>query len=103
MRAMVPKVFEKLVLSSLPLVPRPLMRRLSSRYIAGERLEDALAKVRELEAAGFSSIMDILGEDNFFRFDPHNPNIATRNALKRAQELLGGQKADVRIYFDPNK
>lgn len=60
---MVMKVFEKLVLSTLPAIPRPIMRRLSARYIAGEELEDALAKVRELGSQGYGAILDILGED----------------------------------------
>lgn len=43
------------------------------------------------------------GECNIFLFTPSNPNIATRNALKRAQQLLGGEKADIRIFVDPTR
>ncbi len=50
-----------------------------------------------------SGLIDELGKKNFFMGSSANPNMATRNALKRAQELLGGQKADVKIYYDPNK
>ncbi len=39
------------------------MRKLSSRYIAGETLADALDKLCELREAGFGGILDILGED----------------------------------------
>lgn len=60
---MVLEALQKLVVSTLPVVPRPIMRRLSARYIAGEKLEEALAKVRELGAAGYDAILDILGED----------------------------------------
>jgi len=49
--------------ATLPLLPRSLMRALSSRYIAGETLEQALARIRDLQAQGFLSILDILGED----------------------------------------
>lgn len=41
------------------------------------------------------------GETNLFFYSPSNPNISTRDALIRAQELLGTKKADVKIYFDP--
>lgn len=51
-----------LVLASLPLIPRPLMRRLASRYIAGETLEEALAKLVDLGRRGHAGILDILGE-----------------------------------------
>lgn len=42
------------------------------------------------------------GETNLFFYAPSNPNISTRDALIRAQELLGTKKADVKIYFDPS-
>ncbi|YCM44159.1 SulP family inorganic anion transporter [Verrucomicrobiaceae bacterium 227] len=41
------------------------------------------------------------GETNLFFYAPSNPNISTRDALLRAQELLGTKKADVKIFFDP--
>jgi SulP family sulfate permease len=50
-----------------------------------------------------SGLLDVLGKRNFFPGLATNPNLSTRNALKRAQELLGGEKADVRIYADPAK
>ncbi|MEI6676716.1 MAG: SulP family inorganic anion transporter, partial [Verrucomicrobiota bacterium] len=43
------------------------------------------------------------GESNLFLNAPSNPNISTRDALKRAQQLLGTDRADIRIFFDPNK
>ena len=56
-------LLDRLALSMLPLVPRPWMRVLASRYIAGERLEDALAKLEELARRGHPGILDVLGED----------------------------------------
>ncbi|MGJ8696398.1 MAG: SulP family inorganic anion transporter [Verrucomicrobiaceae bacterium] len=41
------------------------------------------------------------GETNLFFYAPSNPNISTRDALLRAQDLLGTKKADVKIFFDP--
>lgn len=43
------------------------------------------------------------GQTNLFLNHPSNPNISTRDALLRAQELLGTKEADIKIYFDPNK
>lgn len=43
------------------------------------------------------------GESNIFLNRPSNPNLSTRDALKRAQQLLGGEKAEVRIFYDPTK
>ncbi len=43
------------------------------------------------------------GESNIFLTMPSNPNISTRDALRRAQQLLGTKEADIRIFYDPNK
>ena len=56
-------LFDRIALATLPLLPRPLMRSLASRYIAGETLESALAKLAELRGRGFEGIVDLLGED----------------------------------------
>jgi proline dehydrogenase len=55
-------VFHTLVARSLPLVPRPIVRRVSQRYIAGETLADAVATVRGLNGEGLMATLDILGE-----------------------------------------
>src|SRR4051794_17834721 len=47
----------------LPAVPKTLVRRISSRYIAGEELEDALRVVREVNAKGKLATVDVLGEE----------------------------------------
>jgi SulP family sulfate permease len=43
------------------------------------------------------------GESNLFLNSPTNPNLSTRAALKRAQQLLGTDKAEIRIFYDPNQ
>lgn len=47
----------------LPAVPRPIVRRLSSRYIAGATLDDAVRVVRELNESGKLATVDVLGEE----------------------------------------
>jgi proline dehydrogenase len=47
----------------LPAVPKPVVRRISSRYIAGEELDDALRVVRELNDQGKLATIDVLGEE----------------------------------------
>lgn len=47
--------------------------------------------------------VEVIGKDNIFLNHPRNPNLSTRNALKRAQELLGTTEADIRIFYDPSK
>jgi sulfate permease, SulP family len=50
-----------------------------------------------------SGVIDTLGRANFFPGNAANPNISTRNALRRAQEILGVEDPEIRIYYDPNK
>jgi proline dehydrogenase len=56
-------MFNKLVVACLPLVPRPIIRKISSRYIAGDHLGDAIATARRLQAdEGAHATIDVLGE-----------------------------------------
>lgn len=50
-----------------------------------------------------SGLMDFLGEHNFFRTHQDNPNISTRDALRRAQELTGLTSADITIFAAPKQ
>ncbi len=52
-----------LLAACLPLIPTPVMRRLSARYIAGETLSDALGRLEDLRDKGYPSIIDLLGEE----------------------------------------
>jgi proline dehydrogenase len=47
----------------LPAVPKPVVRRISGRYIAGEELDDALRVVRRLNGEGKLATIDVLGEE----------------------------------------
>ncbi|MCF3651423.1 SulP family inorganic anion transporter [Synoicihabitans lomoniglobus] len=52
---------------------------------------------RVLRNSGF---IDRLGEENFFREVPANPTLSTRDALKRATQVLGRRDAEIRIFVD---
>jgi len=55
-------MLHKLVVGTLPWFPRRVMRHFAGRYIAGETLEEELARLEELASAGYPGILDILGE-----------------------------------------
>ena len=55
-------VIDKAIASSVKLVPRSIVKRIASRYIAGEGLEDATATIRELNKGGCVATVDVLGE-----------------------------------------
>jgi proline dehydrogenase len=56
-------LLDRAIVRLLPAVPRPVVRRISSRYIAGTRLEDATRVVAELNRAGKLATIDVLGEE----------------------------------------
>lgn len=57
--------FNKLVVKSLPFVPKPIVRKFANRYIAGETLADAVRCVRQINSEGACATLDVLGEDIF--------------------------------------
>lgn len=56
-------LFDRAVVSSLPLVPRPVVGRVASRYVAGETLAEAVDTVRRLNGRGAMATLDVLGEE----------------------------------------
>jgi len=56
-------LLDRALVQVLPAVPRPVVRRLSSRYIAGPQLDDAVRVVRELNERGRMATIDVLGEE----------------------------------------
>jgi proline dehydrogenase len=56
-------VFDRALVRVLPAVPRSVVRRVSSRYIAGASLEDAVRVVRSLQDSGRLATIDVLGEE----------------------------------------
>jgi len=53
---------DRLVVATLPLVPKAIVRRVAQPYIAGETLSDLVRVSKELNAQGFLAIAAILGE-----------------------------------------
>jgi proline dehydrogenase len=56
-------IVDRALVRLLPAVPKPVVRRISERYIAGEELDDALRVVRRLNAEGKMATIDVLGEE----------------------------------------
>jgi proline dehydrogenase len=56
-------IFDRAIVRLLPAVPRPLVQKLSERYIAGTELKDAREAVRRINAEGKMATIDVLGEE----------------------------------------
>jgi len=56
-------LLDRAVVTLLPAVPKPVIRRISSRYIAGPTLDEARRVVAGLNAEGKLATVDVLGEE----------------------------------------
>jgi proline dehydrogenase len=55
-------VFDRVIALTLPLVPKPVVRRVARPYIAGERVDDLLRIAEDLNRYGYRVAAAILGE-----------------------------------------
>ncbi len=55
-------VFNKLVVATMPLIPKSIVKKVALRYIAGPSLVDAVRSTQELRKVGLLSTIDVLGE-----------------------------------------
>jgi proline dehydrogenase len=62
-------VVDKAIANSVPVIPRPIVKKISSRYIAGDTLEEAVSTIRELNEEGCVATIDLLGESTESKAD----------------------------------
>ncbi len=55
-------VLDKVIANSVLVIPRPIVKKISSRYIAGDTLEEAVSTIRDLNMEGCVATIDLLGE-----------------------------------------
>lgn len=55
-------LFQHLIVKLMPIIPKPIVRLVSKRYVAGPVLADAIKTVKVLNATGATATMDVLGE-----------------------------------------
>ena len=55
-------ILDRAIAESVPAIPRPIVRRISRRYIAGDTLDEALSTVQNLNKQGCVATIDLLGE-----------------------------------------
>jgi proline dehydrogenase len=79
-------IFDRAIVRLLPAVPRPVVKRLSSRYIAGTTLAEASEVVRELNTQGKEATLDVLGEEVTLREEATGLRDAYRRALDTIDE-----------------
>ena len=53
----------RLIVATMPLAPKFIVRMVASRYVAGSELEDALSTMKRLSSEGACFTVDVLGEE----------------------------------------
>jgi proline dehydrogenase len=88
-------IIDRAIVRALPAVPRQVVKRLSSRYIAGTTLAEACDVLRELNSQGKDATLDVLGEEVTLREEA----IGLRDAYRRALDTIEeeGLRANVSV------
>jgi proline dehydrogenase len=83
-------IIDRAIAESVPVVPRPIVRRISRRYIAGDTLEEAVATVKDLDRQGCVATIDLLGESTGSKADA----AATLREYKKVVDALDEHDLD---------
>ncbi len=62
-------IVDKAIANSVPVIPRPIVKRIAGRYIAGDTLDEAISTVRDLNEQGCVATIDLLGESTESKAD----------------------------------
>lgn len=56
------RIIDRAIANSVPAIPRPIVCRVSGRYMTGEHLEERVETIRDLNREGCAATVDVLGE-----------------------------------------
>ena len=85
--------FNRVLVTGLPLVPKPIVRRVASRYVAGETLADAIRVIQDLNGKGAMATLDVLGEE----VSERGMATAAVEEYLRALEAIDREKIDSNV------
>lgn len=94
-----PSVLNKLIVAAIPAIPKFIVRKFASPYIAGEKLEDAIKTIKKLNEKGAMATCDLLGE--FI----HHKDQATRDMeeLKKLLIAIHEEKLNSNVSLKPTQ
>jgi proline dehydrogenase len=101
-------LLDRTVAAVVPRLPRRLVGAVARRYISGETLESALTTTAALNERGFTTTLDVLGE-NITRIEQTEPTVATyREVVARlAEGELDGnisvKPTHLGLHLDPDR
>jgi proline dehydrogenase len=62
-------IVDRAIANTVPAIPRPIVKKISGRYIAGDTMDEAVETVRELNREGCVTTIDLLGESTESKAD----------------------------------
>jgi proline dehydrogenase len=86
-------LLNKIIVSTLPAVPKPIVRKFANKYIAGEKLADAVRVVRKLNSQGIMATLDVLGE----AITTRDEAIVARNEILELFPTIQKEKLDSNV------
>ncbi|MBM3316729.1 MAG: proline dehydrogenase family protein [Candidatus Eisenbacteria bacterium] len=90
-------LFDRLILTALPLIPKPVVGRFSRPYIAGETVAQGMAESRRLNGLGCMVTLDILGED----IDSREEARGSRDAYLELLDAIRAAGIDGNVSLKP--
>jgi len=90
-------LMNKAIVATLPLVPKPLVRYFAGRYIAGDKLEDAVRVTKALNKRGMCATVDVLGEE----VDTREEALAAVRNYKEVLAAVDAEKLDANVSLKP--
>ena len=89
--------FNQMIAHTLPFVPKPIVGFFSKHYIAGDKLEDAVRLVKELNSNRMMATIDVLGEEVKVKEQTLKAIQTYREVLK----VIADEKLDANISLKP--
>ena len=86
-------MMNRILVAGIPLIPKSIVGLFSQRYIAGEKLADAVRVIRKLNSQGMMATMDVLGEEVASRDEA----LAAAELYKKALEVIQSENLDSNI------
>jgi proline dehydrogenase len=89
----------KLIVASLPIIPKSVVGFFSRPYIAGESLADGVRAVKELNAKGIMATMDVLGES----VNTREESVEMRRQCEQVLHAIDEHKLDANLSIKPTQ
>jgi len=86
-------LLNKLIVATLPVIPKSIVRKFANRYIAGEEIADAVSLVKDLNRQSISATLDVLGE----HIRREEEAVASRDMILKVFDAIQGEKLNSNV------